>query len=174
MTTQSESASDRPAPRRAGGMPRFPLAWLAVLLALTGATLLLGLTDHFWLLASLGGSCVILFGMPGSDMAQPRSLIGGHLIASLAGLVFLRLGFLQFGSSQEAWMIAAVATALVLMMATRTIHSPAGANPIVIFQEQAGWSFLVSPLLLGLAVLLVVALAANNGALSQRYPQRWL
>jgi len=169
MTPQPETT-----PARAAALPRVALAWLAVVLALTGAVLLLGLSDHPWLLASLGGSCVILFGMPDSEMAQPRSLIGGHVIATLAGLVFLRLGFLPLGGSRDAWMIAGVATALVLMMATRTIHSPAGANPIDIFHEQAGWTFLVTPLLLGLAVLLVVALAANNGALSQRYRQRWL
>jgi CBS-domain-containing membrane protein len=174
MTTQPESTAAYLASSRSSGLTRYPLAWLAVVIALTGATLLLGLTDHLWLLASLGGSCVILFGMPDSEMAQPRSLIGGHVIASLAGLIFLRLGFLLYGGNPDAWMIAAVATALVLMMATRTIHSPAGANPIVIFHEQAGWSFLVSPLLLGLVMLLVVALAANNTALSARYPQRWL
>lgn len=152
----------------------YALAWLAVIAALGGATLLLGYTDHGWLLASLGGSCVILFGMPDSEMAQPRSLIGGHLLATLAGLVFLRLGYLPLGGSRDAWMIAAVATALILMMATRTIHSPAGANPIVIFHEQADWGFLATPLLPGLAVLLAVALAMNNGALARRYPQRWL
>lgn len=154
--------------------PRYALAGLAAAAALGGAVLVLGLTNHGWLLASLGGSCVILFGMPESDMAQPRSLIGGHVLASLAGLLFLRLGFLNLGGSAEAWMIAAVATALVLMMATRTIHSPAGANAIVVFQEQADWGFLISPLLLGLGVLLFAALLANNGALARRYPQRWL
>lgn len=153
---------------------RYLAAWLAVALALGTATLILLRTDHGWLLASLGGSCVILFGMPESDMAQPRSLVGGHVIATLAGLVFLRLGYLPFGGGAEAWMIAAVATALVLMMATRTIHSPAGANAIVVFHEEADWSFLVSPLLIGLGVLFVTALLTNNGALARRYPQRWL
>ena len=48
------------------------------------------------------------------------------------------------------------------MAATRTIHSPAGANPIVVFAEAADWRFLVAPLLPGLAVLFLVAWLANN------------
>ena len=59
------------------------------------------------------------------------------------------------------------------MMATRTVHSPAGGNPIVVFYEQAGWSFILSPLTIGLAVLLATALLFNRGGLARAYPQRW-
>ena len=151
-------------------------AWISVIVALGIAGFLVHHTDHPWLLASLGGSCVILFGMPDSDMAQPRSLVGGHVISSITGLMFLKYGFSTFGGASQLWMIAAVATALILMMATRTIHSPAGANPIVVFLEGAGWSFLASPLLLGLVVLLIAALLANNAAPiagRARYPRHW-
>jgi CBS-domain-containing membrane protein len=48
------------------------------------------------------------------------------------------------------------------MQATRSIHSPAGANPIVVFAEQAHWGFLLTPLLPGLCVLFLVAFALNN------------
>ena len=148
-------------------------AWIGVVVALGSTTLLLHFTAHSWLLASLGGSCVILFGMPDNEMAQPRSFLGGHIIAATVGLVFLRFGLMKFGGSSELWAMAAVATALVLMMLTRTIHSPAGANPIVVFAEQADWSFFVSPLLIGLAALLIVALLINNRAASRRYPRTW-
>ena len=155
----------------------FVWAWVSVTLALGLAVFLVHYTDHPWLVASLGGSCVILFGMPDSEMAQPRSLLGGHVISTITGLVFLKYGFSTFGGSSQLWMIAAVATSLVLMMATRTIHSPAGANPIVVFLEGAGWNFLASPLLLGLAVLLVAALIVNNAAPiagRARYPRSWV
>ncbi len=59
------------------------------------------------------------------------------------------------------------------MMLTRTIHSPAGANPIVVFSEHAGWGFFISPLLLGLAVLFVTALLINNRKGAGRYPRTW-
>lgn len=153
---------------------RYAFAWLAVILALGSTGIALAFTDHPWFLPPLGGSCVILFGMPDSDMAQPRSFLGGHLIATLTGLVFLHFGQQFFGGSETAWMIAAVATALVLMMATRTIHSPAGANPIVVFYEHAGWSFLLAPVAIGLMLLLLTALLFNNRLLARRYPQSWI
>ena len=121
----------------------------------------LSFTEHPWLLPSLGGSCVILFGMARGIMAQPRSFIGGHLIATVAGIAF-RMGHSAFGGPIALWIAFAVGAALALMALTRTIHSPAGANPVVVFAEDAGWSFLIAPLLPGLAVLFLVAFAFNN------------
>jgi CBS-domain-containing membrane protein len=149
---------------------RYAGSWLGTACALAACLLTLRYTEHPLLLASLGGSCVILFGMPESDMAQPRSLIGGHIISSVVGLAFLHLG-----GSDELYAIAAVATALVGMMATRTIHSPAGANPIVIFAEGARWSFLWSPLAIGLVLLLAAALLFGRVGRSRgAYPRTWI
>jgi len=124
-----------------------------------------------------GRSCVILFGMPESDMAQPRSVFGGHVIASLVGLAFLHYGRRVSVGSTHLWMITTVATALLLMMLTRTIHSPAGANPIVVFAEKADWAFLLSPLAIGLlAIFIVVVIVKNSGWMPwcSNYPRRWL
>lgn len=140
------------------------------ILATAGALLLanaaLSFTHYPWLLPSFGGSCVILFGMPRGIMAQPRSFIGGHLVATVVGLVF-RLGYVNFGGQLAIWLALAVGTALAAMAVTRTIHSPAGANPVVVFAEEADWYFLASPLLPGIATLFLVAYAANN------LPGRW-
>lgn len=151
-------------------------AWIATAVALALAAWILKLTDRPWILAPLGGSCVILFGMRDGDMAQPRSLFGGHLIAALCGLAALHWGWAKFGGAKEWWSIGAVATALALMMATRTIHSPAGATPIIVFLEDAGWSFALSPVFVGCLALFAVALLANNVGVftrAKRYPLRW-
>jgi CBS-domain-containing membrane protein len=145
---------------------RPPPQRLAVQVAATAAALLLAnaalsFTDHPWLLPSLGGSCVILFGMPRGTMAQPRSFLGGHGVATAVGLVF-RMGHDALGGPVELWLAVAVGVALSAMAVTRTLHSPAGANPVVVFAEGAGWGFLASPLLPGLATLFVVAWLANN------------
>ena len=175
---QTETPARQPRhPARAAFSVRlleFALAWTGAVVALGGTLLLLDFTSHSWLLASLGGSCVILFGMPATEMAQPRSFVGGHFVATLTGLAFLRLGFAQLGGPSSAWAIAAVATALALMMLTRTIHSPAGANPIIVFAEDADWDFLIAPLAIGLAVLFLTALAINNLPRGRRYPKSWL
>ena len=149
------------------------VAGLGTAVALGLSAWLVSLTEHSWLLASLGGSCVILFGRPTTDMAQPRSFIGGHLISTVVGLLFLHGGQRLLGGPAEMWMVAAVATALAVMLMTGTVHSPAGANPIVIFMEGARWSFLISPLAIGMAVLFVSAYVVNNrGKGGRRWPLR--
>lgn len=140
---------------------RMLVGFLGTTLALLLAGALLSFTNHPWLLPSFGGSCVILFGMARGIMAQPRSFFGGHAIATVVGLLF-RAGFVLLGGPAPYWAAAAVGAALVAMMATRTIHSPAGANPLVVFAEEADWHFLLAPLLPGLLVLFAVAFVANN------------
>ncbi len=141
--------------------PRVLVQVVATAAALLLANAALSFTEHPWLLPSLGGSCVILFGMPRGIMAQPRSFLGGHLIATVVGLVF-RMGHDALGGPMGLWLALAVGVALAAMAVTRTIHSPAGANPVVVFVEGAGWNFLATPLLPGLATLFLVAYAANN------------
>jgi CBS-domain-containing membrane protein len=143
------------------GPPRIAVQVVASAAALLLANAALSFTEHPWLLPSLGGSCVILFGMPRGIMAQPRSFLGGHVIATAVGLLF-RMGHDALGGPLELWLAGAVGVALAAMAATRTIHSPAGANPVVVFVEGAGWGFLATPLLPGLATLFLVAFAANN------------
>jgi CBS-domain-containing membrane protein len=112
-------------------------------LALLSADALLALTPHPWLLASLGGSSVILLGMPRGSMAQPRSFLGGHLLSTAVALTMHALAR-RLGGPVEMWAACAVAAALV------------------VFAEDASWWFLLAPLLLGLVILFGIALAANN------------
>ncbi|WP_431271352.1 HPP family protein [Dankookia sp. P2] len=161
-TTIDPPPPPRPRPRRRRPAPQRLLAgFLGTTLALLGCVALLRWTDHPWLLPSFGGSCVILFGMARGVMAQPRSFLGGHVLATLVGLGF-RLGYVTVGGPIELWGAAAVGAALTAMAATRTIHSPAGANPLVVFAEQAGPGFLLAPLLPGLAMLFGIAYLVNN------------
>jgi CBS-domain-containing membrane protein len=141
------------------------LAW--AICAFTLALILIALQAGGvpWLLASLGGSCVIVFGMPDSKMAQPRSLLGGHVIGTAVGLAFGHL----LGDGPVA-MAVATATTLVLMMLTDSIHSPAGADPMIVMAGHAGSSFLLAPLGAGLAVIFIAALVYHRAVLGRRYP----
>ena len=82
------------------------------------------------IMAPFGATCVLLYALPESPLAQPRSVIGGHLLSTFVGFtVFHRIGygFLEMG--------LAVGLAVGLMQFTRTIHAPAGADPIVVFWQ---------------------------------------
>ena len=143
-------------------------AWIGALLSLGVALAVIDSAGSHLLLASLGGSCVILFGNPDGDMAQPRSLFGGHLVGTLSGLAFHHL----MGATWWA-MALAMATALVVMLVTDTIHSPAGADPLIVIADNASWGFLVDPVAIGVATVFIGALITNNIGAARRYPRTW-
>lgn len=158
---------------RAALPPRHPLK--AVLLAAVGGFLAIatvaGLSD--WLvtaltLGSFGASCVLVFGYPDAPFSQPRNVIVGHVASSLIGLLCLHaLG--------PHWWSAGIATgcAIAFMMATRTVHPPAGSNPVIVFLTLPGWQFLFLPTLLGAVCIVAVALLFNNLTREARYPKYW-
>ncbi len=113
--------------------------------------------------------CVLAFGVPDSPLAQPRSIIGGHLVSTLVGLVVLN----TLGSSWWAGALA-VGLALAAMQQTRTLHAPAGANPLVVLAAGAPLSFLVAPVLIGSILIVVVAWLINNARNRASYPKYWL
>lgn len=67
----------------------------------------------------------------------------------------------------------AVGTAIALLMMTRTVHPPAGSNPVIIYPLQPDWGFLLMPMLLGAVVLVLVTLIYNNTTHAGRYPKYW-
>lgn len=144
------------------------LAWLGGFIAIAAVA---ALTDFFsvaLLLGSFGASCVLVFGYPDVPFSQPRNVVAGHVISSLVGLAFLSV----FGP--HWWAVAlAVGTAIALMMVTRTVHPPAGSNPVIVFLTQPTWGFLLFPTLVGALVLVVVALIYNNATRDTKYPKYW-
>lgn len=67
------------------------------------------------------------------------------------------LSFLKFLGTDWWFMALAVGTALAVMLATRTVHPPAGSNPVIIFLTQPDWQFLWFPTLGGALVLLCLS-----------------
>ncbi|PVX70855.1 HPP family protein [Paraburkholderia unamae] len=127
------------------------LAGLGAFVALALVGMLAQETSEPWILGSFGATCVLLFGFPSSPFSQPRNIIGGHVLTSLAGLLCLHL----FGPGYVPMAVAA-ACALMLMMLTRTVHPPAGSNPVIIFAAQPGWSFLLLPTMIGAISLVLI------------------
>ena len=123
-----------------------------------------------FLLASLGGSAVFLFGLTRAPAAQPRALFGGHLGGAFIGIACYQC----FG---EALWVYALAQALTLgyMLLTRTVHPPAGANPLIMVASHAGFAALWQPVFVGVLGLAVVAFAWSRmlpGLV--HYPAAWL
>jgi len=147
------------------------LAWCALgaALALAATLNLVGPPVTPFLLASLGGTAVFLFGMTRAPAAQPRALIGGHLGGALCGIVCYQ----AFGDA--LWVSAlALALSLLWMLLTRTVHPPAGANPLIMVNAHCGWSALWQPVGLGiLCLMLAAALWSRLLPGLARYPLQW-
>lgn len=106
------------------------------------------LTDWPLIIAPFGASCALVFGAPSSPLAQPRNVIGGHLLSAILGVATAGL----IPSSPLA-MAVGVGLAIAAMLLTGTLHPPAGANPIVAVLSHAAWSFVVTPVLVGAAAI---------------------
>lgn len=144
------------------------LAWGGGFLAIASVALLTNQLAVMLVLGSFGASCVLVFGFPDVPFAQPRNVIVGHFLSSLIGLAFL----IAFGP--HWWSVApAVGTAIAVMMLTRTVHPPAGSNPVIVYLMQPGWGFLIFPTLVGALVVIAVALIYNNATREARYPKYW-
>lgn len=121
-----------------------------------------------FLLASLGGSTVFLFALTESDAAQPRALFGGHLGGAVIGI----LCFHFFGDA--LWVsVAAVVLTMTYMVLSRTIHPPAGANPLFMVHYHAGFRALWMPVALGVVGLFFVAVLWSRLRPGRAYPVKW-
>jgi len=102
-------------------------------------------------------SIVLVMGSPAAEPAQPRALIGGHLMSTLIGLVLLKL------AGPAPWVAAlAVGLSILAMHLTRTFHPPAGIDPIVVVLNGMPWTFLIVPVAIGAGALALFALAWHN------------
>ncbi|WOE33249.1 MULTISPECIES: HPP family protein [unclassified Acinetobacter] len=127
------------------------------------------LTGHIYIMAPFGATCVILYAVSQSPLAQPRNVIFGHLISAFIGLFFLK-----FFSESNLTIALSVGCAIALMQVFKCVHPPAGANPLVILLTANSinyeWSFLVFPVLLGSIVLVLVAAIVNNIKNDNKWP----
>lgn len=135
-----------------------------------------GLTtqDHLLLIGSFGATAVLLYGSPSAPFAQPRYVVGGHVICALVGVSFYKL------MPEPLWFSSAltVSTAIVLMYLTRTTHPPGGGTALIAVAgservHELGYWFVFEPILLGVLLLLFVALVINNLSPLRRYPHYW-
>lgn len=136
--------------------------------------LLFSPVDMSLMIGSFGASAVLLYGAPRSPLAQPRNLMGGHVVSAIVGVAAFQL--LQ----HTPWLAQAmaVASAIAAMHLTRTLHPPGGATALiaVIGSEgvhQLGWWYVIVPATLGPLILLLVALLVNNITDTRRYPDVW-
>lgn len=127
--------------------------------------------ENVLLIGSFGASSVLIYGAVQSPLAQPRNFIGGQLISAFIGVTVFKL------VPDPIWIAAplAVALSIVVMQVTKTLHPPGGATALiaVIGTEKIkmlGYFYVISPVLIGTAILFITALIFNNMTRHRQYP----
>src|ERR1700681_1805688 len=135
-----------------------------------GATEWVSVASHYPLvIIPFATSIVLVIGSPEAEPAQPRALIGGHVVTTLVGLAVLKL------TGPQAWAAAtAVGLSILAMYVTGTFHPPAGINPLLVVSNNLPWSFPLAPVLAGAVLLAAFAWLWHRWLRRQPWPQRWL
>lgn len=153
-----------------------PAILLAGLLAGLGSAIAIGVMEwvsiaaHYPLaVIPFATSIALVIGAPEAEPAQPRALIGGHLVSTLVGLAVLTL------AGPQPWAAAvAVGLAVLAMFLTATFHPPAGINPLLVVYHSLPWSFLIAPVLAGALLLTAFALLWHRCIGRRPWPRRWI
>jgi len=135
---------------------------------------LLANTDLVLIIGSFGASAVLIYGAIKSPLAQPRNLLGGHIISACIGVSAWKLLFFQ------PWLAAslAVSVSIAVMHLTKTLHPPGGATALIAVIGSSkihdlGYLYVLIPVAAGALIMLTVALLVNNLAPTRRYPEYW-
>ncbi len=150
--------------------------WLAVLAGAAGGSVAIALMEYAAarntmpvMAVPFATSIVLVLGSPEVEAAQPRALIGGHLLSTLVGLIVLNL------AGPAPWAAAlAVGIAMVAMHATQTFHPPAGIDPLLVVVESMPWTFLFIPVAAGALLLALFAYVWHLAVRRYKWPTRWL
>lgn len=131
-------------------------------------------TDLVMIIGSFGASAVLIYGAIKSPLAQPRNLLGGHMISAIIGVGCYKL------FPDQLWLASAlaVATAIAVMHATKTLHPPGGATALIAVigttkVHNLGYLYVLIPVGAGALVMLIIALLVNNIPEKRKYPEFW-
>jgi CBS-domain-containing membrane protein len=160
------------------GLSEVLWSWIGAFLGIATVALisykLLESTGFTLIIGSFGASAVLIYGAIKSPLAQPRNLIGGHVLSALVGVTSWQM------FSSQMWLAAplAVATAIAVMHTTKTLHPPGGATALIAViggesVHKLGYLYVILPAGAGALIMLLVALLVNNIPKTRRYPEFW-
>jgi len=113
--------------------------------------------SNLWLIPPFGASMVLVMAAHESPLAHPKNIIFGHILSALSGVFIYAI----LGTSSYSVGLA-VGLAIFLMMVTKTIHPPAGANPIIAVLGAEGLDFVLMPVAVGAFFIVLFAIIYNK------------
>ena len=113
-----------------------------------------------FLVASFASSVVVLFSLPGLDIARTWNVVGGQFLGALAGFLVVTV----LGDSHLALAAGiSVALASVFMQVFHALHPPGAATALIVAVDPSaqGAKFLFFPVLVGIVLIVVFAWAVR-------------
>lgn len=106
-------------------------------------------------------SIALVAGAPMSAPATTRSILMGHFLSAIIGVIAVKV----LGTGLTSGAIA-VGIAVAAMLAAKAFHPPVAISPLIICEYNLGPYFLVVPVLIG--AVLVVLLSRLTESLQRR------
>ena len=114
-------------------------------------------STNVWLIPPFGASLVLVMSVHESPLASPRNVFFGHVLSASSGVLM----FYLFGNSPLSISLG-LAFAISLMMLTKTVHPPAGANPVIAVLGAKTFEFVIMPVAIGASFIVIFALIYNK------------
>ena len=136
-----------------------------ILISAFGAFLCMFLIAYFnsidstnvWLIPPFGASLVLVMAVHESPLASPRNVFFGHVLSASSGVLM----FYFLGNSALSIALG-LGFAISLMMLTKTVHPPAGANPVIAVLGSKTFEFVIMPVAIGASFIVIFALLYNK------------
>ena len=94
---------------------------------------------HTIIVASIASSCFVIFVMPSSPTAQPKNLVGGHIVGLVSGSLYTFFAYDAVQPTSFIFYAFVVGISIFLMILTDTEHPPAAGTALGVAVQ--GFSF---------------------------------
>lgn len=144
-------------------------AFIGLLITVLLARLTLSAGTAPFLVASMGATAVLLFAASSSPMAQPWSVLGGHLVSAVIGITCAT-------RIDDPALAAALAGggAIAAMLLLRCLHPPGGATALMPVASpdiaELGYQYVLAPVGIDVLLLLGLGVLINHYLLRRPYP----
>ena len=92
-----------------------------------------------------------------SPLAKARNVFFGHILSASSGVLMY-----YFLGDSSLSIALGLSLAIFLMIITNTIHPPAGANPVIAIMGAESFEFVIMPVGIGAAFIVIFAFLYNK------------
>ena len=102
-----------------------------------------------------------------------RSTREASLVDSYKHVIYIRIWSSGLLARRFYSLGLSVGVAVVLMVYLKIMHPPAGGNTIVVMLAQDSFHYLIFPIMIGAATIIIGAVIYNRLILKKKYPTKW-